>query len=208
MSARSRRGTGNVFQKRSTWHGRFYVRGKRVKRSLGPVRQPGSRDGLTKVQAEARLRELMAKAASAPAPVVERLTVGEAGERLVKQLRLKGRKPSTIEGYESYLRVHLVPHFSDEALAAIDVEDVEDFLEAFARTWALGENRDEPDGVPARDLRVCGAQAVGALKPVQGGGGARAPRQGSGDSLPRTGRFGRDTARHRRAAVAAHAGDA
>jgi integrase len=130
MSARSRRGTGNVFQKGSAWYGRFYARGERVKRSLGPMRQPGSRDGLTKVQAEARLRELMANAASAPAPVVERLTVDEAGERLVKQLRLKGRKPSTIDGYESYLRVHLVPYFGDKSLNAIDVEDVEDFLEA------------------------------------------------------------------------------
>ncbi len=38
---RSRRGTGHLYQKDDRWYGQWYVRGKRVKRSLGPVRQPG-----------------------------------------------------------------------------------------------------------------------------------------------------------------------
>ena len=42
-----------VYAKDSIWMGKWYVRGKPVKRSLGPMRQPGSREGMTKTQAEA-----------------------------------------------------------------------------------------------------------------------------------------------------------
>ena len=54
MSRRSSRprGTGELFTKANTWYGRWYVRGKPVKRSLGPVRQPGTRIGLTRTMAE------------------------------------------------------------------------------------------------------------------------------------------------------------
>jgi len=79
MKTRRPRGTGAVLQKGDRWYGQWYIRGRLVKRSLGPVRQPGSRDGLTKSQAEVRLRELMIETNSAPAPVAERLTVGQVG---------------------------------------------------------------------------------------------------------------------------------
>src|SRR5437879_342912 len=61
MSRRSSRprGTGELFTKANTWYGRWYVRGKPVKRSLGPVRQPGTRIGLTRTMAENKLREQM-----------------------------------------------------------------------------------------------------------------------------------------------------
>jgi integrase len=129
MKTRRPRGTGAVLQKGDRWYGQWYIRGRLVKRSLGPVRQPGSRDGLTKSQAEVRLRELMIETNSAPAPVAERLTVGQVGNRLIKQLALKGRKSSTTENYESYLRVHIEPHFRDKPIAQITAEDVEDFVE-------------------------------------------------------------------------------
>jgi integrase len=122
------RGTGAVLQKGDRWYGQWYIRGRLVKRSLGPVRQPGTRDGLTKSHAEARLRELMTETNSAPAPVAERLTVGQVGHRLIKQLELKGRKSSTTENYESYLRVHIEPHFDDTPIAQITAEDVEAFV--------------------------------------------------------------------------------
>jgi hypothetical protein len=37
------RGTGAVFQRGNRWYGQWYIRGKLVKRSLGPMREPGSR---------------------------------------------------------------------------------------------------------------------------------------------------------------------
>jgi integrase len=67
--------------------------------------------------------------AELPAPtVVDRLTVGEAGARLLAHLESLGRKRSTLQSYESFLRVHLAPHFGDRPLARIGREDVEAFM--------------------------------------------------------------------------------
>jgi hypothetical protein len=75
-----------------------------VQRKLGPVRKPGSREGLTRAQAEQQLRRRM-EHESAIAPARGRLTVEEAGERLIEHLEALGRKKSTIEGYRSTLKV-------------------------------------------------------------------------------------------------------
>ncbi len=107
--AKRRYGTGSVFQKRNAWYGKWRVRDRQVTRKLGPIRAPGSRDGLTRTMAEARLRKLMSEATLPP--VAERVTVAEAGERLIRQLTTRGRKVSTTAGYQSYLRVHLGPYF-------------------------------------------------------------------------------------------------
>jgi hypothetical protein len=128
--SRSRRGTGSIYQRGARWYGRWYVRGERQKRVLGPVRQPGSRDGLTRSQAEARLRALMLEKNTAPPPLPERLTVIDVGERLIRQLVLKGRKSSTTDDYLSYLRVHLEPHFGQMPIEDVAVDDIEDFVEA------------------------------------------------------------------------------
>jgi hypothetical protein len=90
------------------------------------VRQPGSRDGLTKAQAEAQLRKLMAEEA-APA-ITDRITVDQAGRHLIRHLEGLGRKRSTIEGYESYLRIHLTPYFGERDLSRIGREDIEAFV--------------------------------------------------------------------------------
>ncbi len=129
-TSRRPRGTGAVFQKAERWYGQWYVRGRLIKRSLGPVRQPGTRDGLTKTQAEARLRDLISETNAAPPPIAERVTVAQAGERHLRQLALKGRKASTTDNYESYLRVHIEPHFGSTPLADVSAEDVEEFVEA------------------------------------------------------------------------------
>jgi integrase len=123
------RGSGMVYAKDSIWMGKWYVRGKPIKRSLGPMRQPGSREGLTKTQAEVKLRELISASIRAPPPVVEGLSVEQVGTRLIKQLKAKGRKASTLENYESYLRVHLAPHFGGTPVSEVTVDDVEDFVE-------------------------------------------------------------------------------
>ena len=54
-------GTGAVLEVNGVYYGKWRVAGRQVKRRLGPVRKPGTRDGLTKTQAEARLRELVAE---------------------------------------------------------------------------------------------------------------------------------------------------
>jgi integrase len=62
-----------------------------------------------------------------------RLTVEEAGERLVDKLEALGRKRSTIEGYRSALNVHLGPFFGPKPLDRVTREDVERFIARRAR---------------------------------------------------------------------------
>jgi hypothetical protein len=60
--ARSKRanGSGSVYIKHGSFYGRWLTtEGGHANRRLGPVRRPGSRQGLTRAQAEKRLRELI-----------------------------------------------------------------------------------------------------------------------------------------------------
>lgn len=128
---RSRRGTGHLYQKDDRWYGQWYVRGRRVKRSLGPVRQPGTSNGLTKRQAQARMLEAMTESGSAPAPVIERLTVEEVGKRRIRELARRGRKQdTTLANYESEIRCHFAPHFGQTSIADIGEDDVAGFVDA------------------------------------------------------------------------------
>ena len=102
------------------------MRNRTVTRKLGPIRTPGSRDGLTRKMAEARLRKLMSEVTVMP--LYERMTVEEAGERLIQHLITKGRKPSTTAGYESYLRVHVGPFFGEKQIAEVTKAEIEEFV--------------------------------------------------------------------------------
>ena len=98
-----------------TKHGSFYGRwmtadGGLAKRKLGRVRLPGSREGLTRRQAEKRLRKLMDVVQAVPDP--ER-TSEAAGQARFAQLEAKGSATSHIETAESHLRVHVLPFFKD-----------------------------------------------------------------------------------------------
>jgi integrase len=121
------RGTGRIFQKHGSWYGQW----RGLTRKLGPVRAPGSREGLTRAMAEARLRERMSEMSRAPLRVTERITVGDAGRQRIKELARKGRKvDTTLANYESEIRVHFEPYFGETAIAELDADDVEAFLDA------------------------------------------------------------------------------
>jgi integrase len=131
MAGRRSYGAGSLYARadangQETWYGRWRLNGRQVKRRLGPVRNPGTSDGLTRPQAEARLRKQMEEVAEPP--VTERVTVEDAGRRLIAHLKALGRKRSTTEGYESYLAQHLAPYFRGRALATITGGDVERFM--------------------------------------------------------------------------------
>ena len=125
-AAKRRYGTGSIFEKRNAWYGQWRVRNRTITRKLGPIRTPGSRDGLTRKMAEARLRKLMAEVTVMP--LFERMTIEEAGARLIQQLVTKGRKPSTTAGYESYLRVHVAPFFGEKSIGDITKAEIEEFV--------------------------------------------------------------------------------
>jgi integrase len=117
---------------RQTWYGKWHSNGRRVKRRIGPKRAEGSRDGLTRSQAEAELRRLMTEV-QVTVVIGHSLTVAKAGERYIRHLHRAGRKRSTIAAVDSALRVHLVPFFTEKALETIRTEDVVDLVAALER---------------------------------------------------------------------------
>ena len=152
---RSRRsyGTGSLYARadsagRESWYGQWRADGVRHKRRIGPRRTPGSRDGLTRAQAEAKLRHLMAHSPSGRRSG-ERLTLSEIAPRYVADLRAKGRKRSTLVAAQSCLDVWLLPALGDRALDAIRGEHVEDLMarmEAGDRPGPRGSQRRKPCG--------------------------------------------------------------
>lgn len=133
------RGTGSLAARRDkagreTWYVSFYVAGRRVRRRVGPKREPGTSRGLTKSQAEAEVRRLMDHAATERV-VVERLTLHDAGERYLAHLETLGRRESTLQDYRTCQR-RLAGFFAGRALDRIRPEDVEDLIGFLQRDLA------------------------------------------------------------------------
>ncbi len=135
--ARRSHGTGSLSVRtdrngRETYYGSWYANGRRVKRRVGPKRPRGERAGLTRAQAEAELRRLIAET-QVRAQVGERLTIGEVGTRYVEHAKRRGRKVSTQRSIESIVRVHLVPFFGERPADAMEPEDVIDLVALLER---------------------------------------------------------------------------
>jgi integrase len=127
-------GSGALYMRKDaaggeTFYGRWYVDGREVKRRIGRKRAPHTADGLTKREAEDRLRVLMAEVRPKP-EVGEGLTIGELGRRYIADLERQGRKKSTIVAVESILRVWLHPFFGERDISTIKPEDVNDLIAA------------------------------------------------------------------------------
>jgi integrase len=125
-------GTGSLYVRvdsagRESWYGHWRASGRQVKRRIGPKRVDGTRDGLTRTQAEAELRRLIAETEVRPR-VGERLSVDEVSRRYRLHAERRGRKRSTVQDIESHTRVHLAPFFVGRALDAITPEDVIDLV--------------------------------------------------------------------------------
>ena len=138
MTGTNRRsyGTGSLYVHkdatgRETWYGRWYAGADRIKRRIGPKRQPGSRDGLTRGQAEAELRRRIE--AEAPSPTRPDVTIEQAGDRLLRHLDALGRKPTTLGTYRSLFRTHLVPQLGSLPLDRATPGDVEGLLATMRR---------------------------------------------------------------------------
>jgi len=127
-------GTGSLYvardgRGRESWYGRWRSPGGgKANRRIGLKRPSGSREGLTRVQAERELRRRM----DAEAVVVARgqqRTIAEAGEEYVKHLEhVMERKRTTIQDYRGYLRGHFTPFFGERALDRIDERLVAGYL--------------------------------------------------------------------------------
>lgn len=124
MAARRPRGSGQLLVRYGNYYGKWATGEQRVQRKLGPVRSTGTREGLTRSQAERELRRQMERE-QALAPVRERMTVDRAAERLIDHLEALGRKETTMTVYRSLYRTHLVPHLGTLDLERVKPEDVE-----------------------------------------------------------------------------------
>jgi integrase len=125
-------GAGSVYIKHGSYYGRWSTdAGDHPNRKLGPVRRPGSASGLTRRQAERRLRELMAEV-----NVITdvEITIALAGSALLEQLEAKGRSKSHVQTVESHLRVHLEPFFKDKSIDRITEADVTKLLARLRRS--------------------------------------------------------------------------
>jgi integrase len=128
-------GSGSVVVHRGAWYGRWWIGNRYVKRKLGEIRTPGTREGLTRKQAEMALRRLMTEVRVVVPE--ERMTYQEAGDRYLHHLEhVKRRKPSTIQDYRIILNKHLVPHFGSKPVDRIVARDVAAYIPA----KSTGEN--------------------------------------------------------------------
>jgi integrase len=99
-------------------------------RKVDHKRENGSKVGLSKKEAERKLRRMI-DATTANARVAEQVTLKVAGDRYVSHLEgYKGRKPTTIGDYRGYLSAHLVPMLGDRAISSITRKDVEQCVRA------------------------------------------------------------------------------
>lgn len=153
--ARRSYGTGSLMVRtdsagRETWHGKWRTNGRQVMRRVGVKRSEGARDGLTRRQAESELRRLMAETV-VTAPVGERLTIREIGDRYLANLERQGRKKATTVAVESILARWLVPFFGDRSIGTIRAEDVVDLI----RLMETGKRPTQP-----RRLKPCGPKTI------------------------------------------------
>jgi integrase len=130
-------GTGTLYTEVDTtgkqwWYGRWLNGKSRPNRKIGLVRRRGGQEGLTRTQAEKRLREMIQ--AEQPKHAGASVTIADGGERLVRALEAKGRKPTTLSTYNSTLRTHIQPPpLGDLELHEADSEDVEELLARMRR---------------------------------------------------------------------------
>ena len=165
-------GSGSLYIEHGIYYGRWYTTaGGRANRRVGPARTPGTTEGLTKRQAEAKLRQIMDGTTGRVTANAGR-TVEHVGQLHSEKLIGKGRKPSHVETFDSHLRVHLAPFFRDTPINRIEVVDVEGSRQA-SEAEACAEDDQEHFGVPAFDLRLRAPERLGAGESMPAGRQAR-----------------------------------
>lgn len=114
-----------------TWYARWYFDGRQVQRKIGPKRRVGSREGLTRAQAE---REMQRRIESERIVVRSGMTVAEVGGRYVDHLEgVLERKPTTVGDYRSMMNKHLGPYFGERPIEKVDAKRIASFIAAKKR---------------------------------------------------------------------------
>ena len=118
-------------QGRGTWYAKWRdAQRRQVMRKIGPKRENGSKVGLSKTEANAELRRMVAEAAAAPT-IAERLTLDVAGDRYLRHLEnVVQRKATTVQDYRIMLDLHFAPFFAKYTLDTIDADLVRAYVDA------------------------------------------------------------------------------
>jgi integrase len=125
-------GTGRMFEKHGAWYGSWRTAdGRRTTRKIGPVRK--GREGLSKTQAEAALREMVITEARRPIASEDDLTVSQLGRLLLNRLETDGRKPSHIESVRYHLSKHIDPLLGDLPASQVLEADVRRLVDRMHR---------------------------------------------------------------------------
>jgi integrase len=140
-----------------TWIAKWRDGGRQVQRGLGFVHSKKHPGGLTRAEAEAALAKLRQQVAVASASErragaeraaeEKRRTVAQVGEALIAAKRAAGRKPSTIESYSHWLRIHIIDFFGPMAVGEITRDDVRAFSAALERKGLAPKSRANALGV-------------------------------------------------------------
>src|SRR5262249_22384079 len=125
-------GSGSIIIRNGSYHGKWWLGDRQMMRRLGRVRLPGTRDGITRPEAERRLRQLMTEVSFVPPE--RRLTFADIAERYIDHVeQVMQRKPSTVRNYRNFLGKHLGPYFGRRDIARISPDDVASYLRIKAR---------------------------------------------------------------------------
>lgn len=132
-------GSGSLIERNGDWYGKWRTDGRQVFRKVGPKRTRSMADGLTKAQAESKLRAMMAEVKAEDVSSRDtderrrpgRYTIAEVAALYIAHAREhRGLKEgTTLTDYNSIVRNHLAPFFKETAVQRIDAVQIE----AFAR---------------------------------------------------------------------------
>jgi integrase len=128
--------SGHVFRRegarRPVWYAKYRLPdGRQIQRRIGPAWAGRGRQGAgfyTRRTAQAWLEELLAEARRGELPGMVRTgaTFADAVAEYMRWLEQdRARKPSTLRGYESIMRAHLLPAFGERRLEDITSDEVE-----------------------------------------------------------------------------------
>jgi len=129
-NARRQHGTGSLTIRhlvdgKRVYYAKFRDHANRqIKRRIGLVRTPHEPDGLTKTQAEARLRDVIATEHAAT-PVEHARTLEAAVAAWLAHLEATGVKASSIRAYRSALDKWFMPTLAARSLDRIATSDIE-----------------------------------------------------------------------------------
>jgi hypothetical protein len=121
-------GTGSLFISHGKWYGKWRVDDRQIKRLLGPKRQPGSREGVTRKMAEVELRRAMA--ATRPVARADEVTFTDAALEFLRHAeKVREIDPKTLADYRGVIDGYLLEEFGTATIEEITPDMIDLYKE-------------------------------------------------------------------------------